>query len=161
MEAPTAPLFVALPDEGILQMCVMRPEPEELCPDLPLFVPFVPSELSVSLREAGLAPRVLSAADVLAGEPASTSAADSTAGSGSASAALSSDEWPEEARSLGDVLPLAPEGITILGTEDAGERALRAVQPQDVGVDDVERLRAQERQGLGYAAPRIEKLVLG
>jgi hypothetical protein len=49
-DAPTANLFVELPKEGVLQMCVMRPTPTEVCPPLPLLVPFPePQELAATL----------------------------------------------------------------------------------------------------------------
>ena len=66
---PISRLFVdSLPGEPALQMCFMRPEPDELCPELPFLVP--PPTLR-SLRDCGLEPTVVSAADVLAvGPPA-------------------------------------------------------------------------------------------
>ena len=39
-------------------------------------------------------------------------------------AGIPADEWPAHAQHLGDLLPLSPEGLTILGTEAAGEYAL-------------------------------------
>ena len=39
-------------------------------------------------------------------------------------AATAVEEWPEDARALGEVLPIAPTGLTILGTEAAGELGL-------------------------------------
>ena len=68
---PVSRLFVdSLPGEPALQMCFMRPEPDELCPELPFLVP--PPTLR-SLRDCGLEPTVVSAADVLAvGPPAAS-----------------------------------------------------------------------------------------
>ena len=68
---PISRLFVdSLPGESALQMCFMRPEPDELCPELPFLVP--PPTLR-SLRDCGLEPTVVSAVDVLAvGPPAAS-----------------------------------------------------------------------------------------
>lgn len=42
--APTSALYVDLPfGQGLLQMCVMRPEPKDVCPELPFFVPPPPA----------------------------------------------------------------------------------------------------------------------
>ena len=75
---PVSRLFVdSLPGEPALQMCFMRPEPDELCPELPFLVP--PPTLR-SLRDCGLEPTVVSAADVLAvGPPAAAGIAESGA----------------------------------------------------------------------------------
>ena len=62
--APTDALFVSLPGmERPLQMCIMRPSARSLCSDLPYLVPLPPHPSC--LHAAGLAPQVLSAADVL------------------------------------------------------------------------------------------------
>lgn len=39
-------------------------------------------------------------------------------------AGTSVQEWPDEARSLQEILPLTSEGVIVLGTEAAGEFAL-------------------------------------
>ena len=39
-------------------------------------------------------------------------------------AATPVEQWPEEARAVGETLPIAHEGLTVLGTESAGEYAL-------------------------------------
>ena len=63
LEAPTAALYVDLPGEGTLQMCVMRPTAQEVCPALPLLVP--PPEPEQLLRAAAARPRVLPASDIV------------------------------------------------------------------------------------------------
>ena len=65
---PTANLYVDLPSEGVhLQMCVMRPEPSEVCKPLPLFLPTPPTleqRPHEVLSTIGLEPRVLPGAEV-------------------------------------------------------------------------------------------------
>jgi hypothetical protein len=62
---PTANLFVDLGDEGLLQMCVMRPTPEDVCTELPFLVP-APTAPDVDAAGLSLQSQVLPAADMLA-----------------------------------------------------------------------------------------------
>ena len=71
-EAPIRHLYVKLPSEGLLQMCVMRPEPDDLCSsELPFQLP--PPGAPPTLREVDLAPKVISAKDLLCHDLASSS----------------------------------------------------------------------------------------
>ena len=69
LEAPNANMFVDLPEEGTLVMCVMRPTVEEVCPELPLL--FMPPEPQQLLRP-NTHPRMLGPVDML-GEDAGLS----------------------------------------------------------------------------------------
>ena len=151
-EAPTKPLYVELPGDVVLQMCVMRPEPDDVCPPLPFFAP--PPPHPSCLASAGLRPHVLSPADVLGAGAFSASAALPTDGDDGNAAAID-----HPGTSDGCAFSAAERSAVLLAAEEAAVRGCRpSAELSRLRADDW--LAAEHTSGSLFAALDASQLRL-
>ena len=153
--APTTNLYVALPNEGLLQMCIMRPTPEDICPPLPFLVP---PPAAPSLGAAGLASSVMAAADVIgwSDAPSSLPSSRMPRRADSASSRLSSSERLEllrtaEQMALNESWPLAVDFVRL--TSEDWSAAFAARRPAEgSGAEPFQQLGAPALRRVALAA---------